>query len=316
MYKYLLVKNANFGKLAVHIDNPLIPSNRLFISFISDILKQNGTAADAVIATLFCEGVACAQSAGLGGGFVMTIYSRATKRVETLFARDVAPLAATVDMFANSSKVSGPLSIAVPGELKGYWELHKRYGKLPWAQLIQPTIELCRNGHVVSKFMSEMLMKYRDVVKGTPSLAEIYLNPETGDVYKIGQIVKRPKLADTLEILAREGADSMYNNGTIGQQLINDIQKMGGIITLQDLKEYRVRWDKPVEAQLIGGNRLYSLPAPASGSILVFILNVLNGWITGESNETYIRIAETYKYAYARRSELADPLFVDVADVS
>lgn len=268
-----------------------------------------------MIAALFCEGVACAQSTGLGGGFVMTIYTRETKRMETLLARDQAPLAATEDMYLNQTTVAGARSIAVPGELKGLWELHQRHGRLPWAQLVQPTIDLCRNGHTVSKFMSSMLSKYRDVVVNTPSLAEIYVDPNTSEPYRMGDKVKRPRLADTLEVIAREGANVAYT-GKIGEMLIKDIRDFGGILTMEDLRQYEVRWEEPVHAKLNGGYQVFSVPAPASGSLVVFMLNILNGFIDKESPQTYQRIAETFKYAYAKRTELADPRFVDIKEVS
>lgn len=269
-----------------------------------------------MIAALFCEGIACAQSTGLGGGFVMTIYSRETRRAETLLARDQAPLAATENMFLHQEEVSGAKSIAVPGELKGLWELHQRYGHLPWAQLVQPTIDLCRRGHTVSRFLSSMLNKYRHVVVNTPSLAEVYVDPATKDVVRQGQKVKRLKLAETLEIVAREGADAVYNNGTIGRMMVKDIQKLGGIITMDDLMEYQVRWGDAVTANLTDGHRVFTVPAPASGHLLAFILNILDGFVgDGKSHKTYTRIAETFKYAYARRTELADPQFVDVKEV-
>lgn len=268
-----------------------------------------------MIAALLCEGVACAQSTGLGGGFVLTIYTRATKRMETLLARDQAPLAATEDMYVNQTEVSGVRSIGVPGELKGMWELHQRHGNLPWAQLFQPTIDLCRNGHTVSKFLDSMLTKYRDVVFKTPSLAEVYINPKTNELYRIGDKVKRPKLADTLEVIAREGADTVYG-GKIGEMLIKDIQNFGGILTMEDLRQYEVRWEKPVSAKLNGGYQVFSVPPPASGSLVVFMLNILNGFIDGESHQSYQRIAETFKYAYAKRTELGDPHFIDIKEVS
>lgn len=100
-----------------------------------------------MIATLFCEGVAVTQSAGLGGGFVATIYDKASGKVETVVARERAPIASKIDMFVNMTTIDGILSVAVPGELKGYAEMHQKYGRIPWKTLIQPTINLCRSGN-------------------------------------------------------------------------------------------------------------------------------------------------------------------------
>lgn len=277
-------------------------------------MKENGSVADAAIAALICEGVTCPQSTGLGGGFVLTIYTKSDGKAETLVARETAPLSAFENMFVNDSSVSGGKSIAVPGELKGYWELHKKYGKLPWARLFQPTIELCRKGHVVSDYLGNILKRRKELLLHSPTLAEIYIDPKTNDVYKVGDRVKRLKLAETLELIAKEGADTLYNNGTLAQRIVKDIRDVGGIITIEDLMKYEVRWEKPVVANLRDNKTLYSFSTPGSGAMITFIVNLLNGYLTdGLTVKSMHRIAEAFKYAYARRSELADTRFVPEA---
>lgn len=274
-------------------------------------MEKGGSAADAAISTLLCEGIASPQSTGLGGGFIMTIYSKEKNKVESLIARDVAPLAATENMFVNTT-VTGGKAIAVPGELKGYWELHQRYGKLKWSDLFDPVIELCRKGHVVSPYLANILRKEKQIVISSPTLAEIFVNPKTNDVVQAGDIVKRNKLADTLEILKKEGADSMYNNGTIAQMIVQDIQNIGGIITIEDLLQYRVRWERPMSVSLKNNKTLYSIPLPGSGALVNFIMNVLNDYLPAEQSIVSLqRIAEAMKFAYAKRSELGDYKFVD-----
>lgn len=206
------------------------------------VLDEDGSAADAAIAALFCEGIACPQSMGLGGGFLLTIYTKATGKAETLIARETAPSLATQDMFVNDSSaaISGGLAIAVPGELKGYWELHQKYGKLDWARLVQPTIDLCRKGHTVSAYLHRILMGQEAKILDTPSLKEIYINPATGKVWAQGDTVKRLKLADTLEIIQKEGVNAIYGrNGTILPMLLKDIRDFGGILTEDDFLDYK-----------------------------------------------------------------------------
>lgn len=138
-----------------------------------DVLKREGSAADAAIAVMMCEGVTCPQSTGLGGGFVMTIYTKETRKVDTLIARERAPAAATETMFngmpEEASQVGG-LSIAVPGELAGLWELHQKYGVLDWADLIEPTIKLCEEGHVMSSYLYNILSSRTQRILDNPSL--------------------------------------------------------------------------------------------------------------------------------------------------
>lgn len=251
---------------------------------------------------------------GLGGGFFLTIYTRATGHAESLMAREVAPKAADQDMFVNASSVSGPLAIAVPGELKGYWELHQKYGHLPWAELIRPSIELCQQGHIVTGYLSRILDTRSDLIKSTPSLAEIYVNPSTGNVWNQGDRIRRPKLAETLTIIADEGVDTLYNNGTIAQRLLADLAEMGSIITAEDFLEYKVRWQAPEVSRIVNNQTMYTSPLPGSGILVTFIMNILNGFLPDQSVTAYHRITEAFKFAYAKRTDLGDALFVDGID--
>lgn len=194
----------------------------------------------------------------------------------------------------------------MPGELKGLWEFHQRYGTLPWRTLIQPTIDLCRKGHYVSKFFSDVLQLLESDIRKDPGLSEVFLNPETNAVWKAGDYVKRLKLAETLEIIAEEGADTLYNNGTIAKLLVNEMQEMGGIITMEDLNNYFVRWEEPISTTFMN-NTIHTVPLPASGSVLILLMNILNGFLPSTKDITfYQRFVESLKYAYAKRTELAD----------
>lgn len=125
---------------------------------------------DAAIATLFCEGIACAQCMGLGGGFLATVYDASTGQVRVINARERAPAAAHENMYVNASSTVGGLAIAVPGELLGYGALHQEYGHLPWRELVEPTAELCRRGHLVNAYMARVLRSYSDRIKAEPSM--------------------------------------------------------------------------------------------------------------------------------------------------
>lgn len=197
-------------------------------------------------------------------------------------------------------------SVAVPGELKGIWELHQRYGTLPWKTLVQPSIDLCRNGHKVSRYFSDVLKVRESTIKSQPSLAEVFINPVTNAVWIEGDIIRRPKLGDTLELIAEEGVDTLYNNGTVARMLVGEIQELGGIITMEDLMDFRVRWEDSISTTFLD-NSIHTVPLPASGSVLILILNVLHGFLPNVRNLTfYQRFVECFKFAYAKRTELAD----------
>jgi gamma-glutamyltranspeptidase/glutathione hydrolase/leukotriene-C4 hydrolase len=131
------------------------------------ILRRGGSAVDAAICATLCQGVTVPQASGIGGGFLATIYIKETNTVVTLNAREVAPLRAHRDMYNDSSTSSseGGLSIAVPTEVKGLWELHKRYGKLSWAEVIEPVIEVADMGFKVNNYLATVLMSREDKIR-------------------------------------------------------------------------------------------------------------------------------------------------------
>lgn len=142
-----------------------------------DILADDGSAVDAAIAALLCEGITNPQSMGIGGGFLMSIYDAATQKVDVLNAREVAPLAAYPEMFSKLPKTTdnkdiaiGGLSVAVPGELMGYWEAHKRYGKISWYDLFRPAIDLAATGQRVTPYTADMIKKIQEDISKSTSM--------------------------------------------------------------------------------------------------------------------------------------------------
>ncbi|XP_034477501.1 scoloptoxin SSD14-like [Drosophila innubila] len=270
------------------------------------MLAIGGSAADAMIATMLCESVVKPQDHGLGGGFVATIYTKETGIIETLISRETAPAAATRDMFVNETTDTGAIFAAVPSFIYGCWRLHDKYGKLPWHTLLEPTIELCRNGIVVSKSLAGNLVRFEEIIMKEISLSEIFINPATQAIYQEGEIMFRRVLADTLEIIAKEGPEVIYRSGRIGRMLVEDIKEMGGIITEKDLQDYDVRWEEPLHSVLANGYNLYTSPLPTSGALLIFMLNVMKPLYTSDHELYWHRLIETFKHAYGLRSELAD----------
>uniref|UniRef100_A0A182RIR1 Gamma-glutamyltransferase n=1 Tax=Anopheles funestus TaxID=62324 RepID=A0A182RIR1_ANOFN len=285
----------------------------------AQIFRLNGTAADAAIATLFCEGVTCPQSMGLGGGFLLTIYDRKNGTIETLNARETAPAASERNML-RVAKERGQdtrgLTVAVPGELKGYWELHQRYGRLEWATLVQPTIELCERGHLVTPYLSRILQRVESQLYAEPSMREVFINPVTNRTWQEGDTIKRLKLAESLRIVAKEGVDSMYSrNGTLLNMLMKDLRSFGSIIDEEDFLSYRPRWESADSVTLKTGEQVHSIGVPGSGTVQNFMLRILDGYadMNPKDTLTWHRIVESMKFAYGLRTRIGDPVFTPEA---
>lgn len=204
---------------------------------------------------------------------------------------------------------TGGLAAAVPGEIRGFWEVHQKYGKLPWSELFEPAIDLCINGHEVTPHLARSLQSYKSRILASSSLSEIFINPATGDVWEAGQTMYRPQLGATFRAIAQNGPDALYN-GTLTQGFVDDVQSMGGIITAEDMANYRPTWDEPVVSTFLNDYTVYTPPPPASGALATFMLNVMDEFINSEESAlNYHRIIETFKYAYAKRTELADIVY-------
>ncbi|XP_037851349.1 glutathione hydrolase 5 proenzyme isoform X3 [Chlorocebus sabaeus] len=248
------------------------------------ILQQQGSPVDATIAALVCTSVVNPQSMGLGGGVIFTIYNVTT----------------------------GAQWIGVPGELRGYAEAHRRHGRLPWAQLFQPTIALLRGGHVVAPVLSQFLHNgfLRPSLQAS-TLRQLFFNGT--EPLRPQDPLPWPALATTLETVATEGAEVFYT-GRLGQMLVEDIAKEGSQLTLQDLAKFQPEVVDALEVPL-GDYTLYSPPPPAGGAILSFILNVLRGFnFSAESVarpegrvNMYHHLVETLKFARGQRWRLGDP---------
>lgn len=240
-------------------------------------MEQGGSVVDAAIAGMLCNGICNAHSMGIGGGFFMLYYNRKEEKVTVLDARETAPAASTSEMFSHHSKTKGGLSIAVPGEIKGYWQAHKMFGQMKWSKLFQPTIEMCNNGFALPASQAKFLKYCESKILDSKPLRETYVNRLNNQVYKENSMIKRPKLAKTLEVIAKEGESAFYN-GSLTDSIIDEITSSGGIITKADLMNYECLIKQPVTYKMRNaGVVLNSAPAPSCGVLLNFILAIMDG---------------------------------------
>ncbi|VVB03756.1 unnamed protein product [Arabis nemorensis] len=279
------------------------------------VLREGGNAIDASVAAALCLGVVSPASSGIGGG-AFTVVKIAGGKEIAYDSRETAPLKATEDMYGGNPdlKRKGALSVGVPGEVAGLFTAWKQHGKLPWKQLVNPAAKLAADGFKISKYLYMQMNYFRDDFLADKGLSKIFVS--NGEIKKPGTIVCNPKLASTLSQIAENGPNVFYN-GTVGVKLVNDIQKLGGIITLKDLLSYKVKVKEPLVADLLG-YRLLGMPPPSSGGpTMMLVLNILSQYEipSGVSGPLGVhRLIEALKHAFAVRMNLGDPDFV--ADVS
>ncbi|KAI5479050.1 hypothetical protein MNV49_004332 [Pseudohyphozyma bogoriensis] len=290
----------------------------------AEMLAQGGSAADALIACTLVVGTVCHYHSGIcGGGFSLIREPNGSYR--SLDFRAEAPKAATPSLYkALFDTCVGGLSVTIPGELRGFEAMHKAYGKLPWSKLFEPSIKLCREGIEVNEDLLNIIEnstktdgirvfepteRHESWIHTSPGLKE-WLAPD-GKFPELGTKLFRPEFANTLEIIANEGVDAFYD-GPIAAAIVEAIGTSSGIMTLEDLKGYKVRENTPLST-VYKGRKVLSTPAPSSGSILLLGLNILSNFTKPHGpaslGDTH-RVIETLKMAYANRTELGDPAFV------
>ncbi|XP_063065825.1 glutathione hydrolase 5 proenzyme [Engraulis encrasicolus] len=286
-----------------------------------DMLKRGGSAVDAAIAALLCTSLVNPQSMGLGGGSIFTIMDKAGK-VTVISSRETVPKSSKPDLPKNCKGIfqHGPQWIGVPGELRGYQEAHSRYGRLPWAELFRPSIRMAREGFPLPPYLHGFL--HHPLMKAgiiQSQLCEVFCH-KNRTVLMAGETLRYPTLADTMETIAEEGAESFYS-GTIAKKLIEDLSKMGEPLSLDDLQSFRVKVSE-AKAVPMGDYTMYFPPPPAGGALLTFILNIMRGFhLSPDSlrgNEkilTFQRFIEAFKFANGQKGSVRDPKFNNV-DVS
>ncbi|MDX1406740.1 MAG: gamma-glutamyltransferase, partial [Saprospiraceae bacterium] len=299
-------------------DGIVVSSHYLASQAGNDILTAGGNAVDAAIATAFALAVTLPSAGNIGGGGFM-LYHGSDGEITSFNFREKAPLAATPDMFLNdqgeirdNSNHQGPLSVGVPGTVAGLYLAHQRLGSLPWHQLLEPAIRLAEDGFPSTWAMQgflKWLQAHRDEY---PSTAQAFLKGGTM-MYEPGEIWKQPDLAATLQRIQADGADGFYR-GETARLFAEYMRQTGGMITEEDLKQYRAQELKPVHGTY-RGHDVYAMAPPSSGGVvLVEMLNILEGFDLarlGHNSALYLHVlTEAMRRAYADRAlHLGDPDF-------
>jgi len=278
-----------------------------------DILQQGGTAVDAAVAVGFALAVVHPEAGNIGGGGFMIIRSREGK-VQALDYRETAPAQATRDMYRSAGEdgsVTGHLSAGVPGAVAGLIEAHRRYGRLPLAAVIQPAIRLALEGFVVDDYRSRSIGEDSVRLARFPASRTTFLPADRPP--QPGSTFRQPELGATLEAIRDSGAAGFYR-GRVAELLVAEMKRGGGIISIQDLADYRAVWRDPIEVSY-RGYTIYSMPPASSGGVTMGeILNIMEGFspLPRFGSAALIhREAEAMRRAFTdRNTYLGDPAFV------
>jgi gamma-glutamyltranspeptidase/glutathione hydrolase len=280
----------------------------------AEILRKGGNAVDAAVATAFALAVVQPTAGNIGGGGFMLI-RMADGRTVFLDYRERAPARATRDMYLDEAKeliprrsLDGLLAGGVPGTVLGMHEAMRRYGRLPWREVVAPAARLARRGFRISATQADALRRDQRRLSTFEETRRIYLNE--GNLYGPGDLVKLPDLASTLERIRDRGARDFYVGAT-ADLVASDMAARGGLITKEDLRDYRVRVRTPLKG-LYQGHLVTTAPPPSSGGILLLqMLGMMES--RSEGDDRYHYQTEAMRRAYADRSEfLGDPDFVQV----
>lgn len=283
-----------------------------------EVLKEGGNAVDAVISATFCIGVVNMFSSGIGGGGFMTVRippkdTNSSSEVFNIDFREMAPALSNSTMFPPGSNTSmfGGLSVAVPGEVRGLEEAHKRWGTLPWKSLVQPSVDLAA-GWQVDKELGHRIPWFADLMLGNPDWRDIFA--PNGVFLKEGEIIRRTNYSRTLATIATEGADAFYK-GPIADALVQKIAATGGIMSLADLERYKVKVTQALQGSY-RGRKVYTTHAPTSGPVLLHMLNLIEKYGLEKRNGVNThRLIEAMKFGFAARTRICDPDFQNNTDV-
>lgn len=303
----------------------VVAANPLAAQAGLDVLRQGGSAADALVAVQTVLGLVEPQSSGLGGGAFLVWYDTQTGEITTFDGRETAPMAASNDLFLENGEpmaffdaVIGGRSVGTPGVVRLMEAVHQRYGKRDWADLFQPAIELAEAGFEVSPRLHTQIADDRGKLNQEPA-ARTYFYDESGEPIAAGTILKNPDYAATLRTIAEEGADAFYT-GEIARKIVEAVRSHPtnpGLLSLEDLASYEVK-ERPAVCVPYRGLDVCGMGPPSSGALTIGqILGMVSHFdlaaLGPDDPESWRIIGEATRLAFADRDMyMADSDFVSM----
>lgn len=286
-----------------------------------DIYAKSKNVVDAAVALSFAISVERPHSTGLAGGGFMLLKLKDWKAPKAFDFREMAPSAAHAKMYLDldgkaipNLSLDGVKAVAVPGLVAGVVEIHKQYGKLPLAEILAPVIELAENGFPVYPALHRAITERQEILKKYDR-DKIFFDKNDKPL-AVGSVLKQPALAKTLKLIALKGKAGFYE-GEVARAIVEKMQSFNGLLTLNDLRNYKMKERKPIETEYMK-KKIYSMPLPSSGGIhLAQMLNILKNddlrTMGLQSPESVHLISSAMQIAYADRATyLGDSDFVKV----
>jgi gamma-glutamyltranspeptidase/glutathione hydrolase len=317
LFEYSAINHPVMGKSGM-----VASHNALSSEIAAEILAGGGNAIDAGAALGFALAVTLPRAGNIGGGGFMLVHIAELDKTIAIDFRETAPARANRDMFFddNGNVVLDETyrfshkSSAVPGSVAGLAHIVQEYGTMSLAEVLEPAIRLARDGIKVTYDLAADLARSQRLKNNPASLRKFY-KPD-GSNYEVGELFKQPDLAWTLSEIAEHGVSAFYS-GSVAKKIVADMEAHNGLITMEDLADYKVLEREPVRSTY-RGYTIEAMPAPSSGGTHVIqMLNILENFplaeMGPESSDALHVMAEAMKFSYADRSKyLGDPDFVEV----
>jgi len=283
----------------------------------AEIMRAGGNAIDAAVAVGFAQAVVNPRAGNIGGGGFL-VYRQANGQVFALDYREKAPAAASRNMYLDargnlsSRSTLGQAAAGVPGSVAGLWAMHQRFGRLPWRDLVQPAIDIAREGHVIDTARAEFIEESANTLRRFPGAAAIFL--PGGRPLAAGTMWRQPDLARTLELI-RDSGEAGFYRGRTADLIVAEMRRGNGIITHADLAAYRPAWREPVRIDYRGWTIWSMAPSSSGGITMAIMFNILEGWpmpAWGSAEQLHLWV-EAMRRAYTDRNRLlGDADFVSV----
>jgi gamma-glutamyltranspeptidase/glutathione hydrolase len=282
-----------------------------------EILRANGSAVDAAIAANAMLALSEPTGCGLGGDLFAIVWDESTRKLAGLNACGRSPATLTLEEFQRRKLLSipplGPLPVSVPGCVDGWFELHRRFGKLPMTEVLAPAIRYAREGFPVSELVAHYWERNGEKLKDYENFAATFL--PNGRAPRTGELFRNPLLASVLENIAKGGRDAFYK-GELARRIDAYMRRQGGFLSYEDLAAHASTWVDPVSTSY-RGYEVWELPPPGQGIAALQMLNLLEAYdlrAIGRTSSQFVHLfLEAKKLAFEDRARhYADPEFMRV----